>query len=967
MIRSLPQRTVILVALACVSLLGLEGWREWLAYGQQLHETKTSLTNLASSLTQHAEDTMELADTALLGVVERLEVDGVSPAALTRLGGVLRARVQATPRIRDFIVFGEDGSWLATSMPALGTNDGDRAYFQHHRDDPARTPFIGPPIRSRSSGRWTITVSRRFQHPDGSFAGVAMALIDMDYFARLYATYDLGPDHSIALLSTSGTLLVRDPPNEAFIGSDFSNTTAFTKLRESPIGSYEVRAVTDGVTRISGYRRSERYPLLMWVGMSKYRAMASWKADARVHLAIAAVLSGVVALLGLHLTRQMSRRLAAEEQVRESEARYRLLAENSGDLIALKPAFDGARAYVSPASRTMIGYEPHEFASMPISFFLHPDELEGVSADLSSMSITNSRVTSVHRLRHKAGHWLWVEPVFQLVNPGTSQESIVVTARDVTQRRALEAERAVRECQLEMSNAELGRVARHLATARDAADQASRAKSRFLAGMSHELRTPLHGILGYAQLLRVEGRLDEVQAARVDAMLGAGTHLLTMINGVLDLSRIEAERLELQTTEIDLRSVAAACLDLVRPAAQAKALTVALCVAPDVPARATADLTRLRQVLLNLLGNAVKFTMAGRIELRLAVSAAHLGRVAGPRLDPDPRLNLRIEVADTGRGVSAQRRPRLFQEFERLDARSTSDIEGAGLGLALSARLAALMGGCLGHEDNGGGGSVFWLELPLVVDPPAALIVDQPVALIVGQPAALIIDHPVPAPGVAAPEPSGEARALRVMVVDDVAMNRDIASAFLRTGGHEVLCVGSGREAVEAASAGDFDVVLMDVRMPEMDGLEATRRIRSLAGARARVPIVAVTAQAFAEQVEACREAGMDDHLAKPFAPAALLATALRAAANGHAGNHAIPQAAHAGPAPSGNVVFEQAAARLDPEGTASCQRIIAARGEAVEHGCLSNGAGVPALARTLEIAVEATLRTIASHAPAAM
>ncbi len=300
MIRSLPQRTFILVALACLSLLGLEGWRVWLAYDQQLQETSTSLANLARSLTQHAEDTVELADTALLGMVERLEVGGTSPAALSRLEALLRARTASTPRIRDFIVFGEDGNWLATSMPAHGVNDSDRPYFQHHRDDPARGPFIGPPVHSRSSGRWTVTVSRRFQHPDGSFAGVAMALIDMDYFARLYATYDLGANHSIALLTTSGTLLARDPPNEAFIGRDFSDAMVFTKLREAAGGSYETLALVTGVTRISGYRGSDLYPLVMWVAVSKDQALADWRADTRVHLAIAAVLSAGVALLGLH-------------------------------------------------------------------------------------------------------------------------------------------------------------------------------------------------------------------------------------------------------------------------------------------------------------------------------------------------------------------------------------------------------------------------------------------------------------------------------------------------------------------------------------------------------------------------------------------------------------------------------------------------------------------------------------------
>jgi signal transduction histidine kinase/ActR/RegA family two-component response regulator len=396
---------------------------------------------------------------------------------------------------------------------------------------------------------------------------------------------------------------------------------------------------------------------------------------------------------------------------------------------------------------------------------------------------------------------------------------------------------------------ELGRSMRIEASLRlmnDALEQASQAKSRFLAGMSHELRTPLNGILGYARLLRLGGGLNVTQASRVDAMLGAGTHLLQMINCVLDLSQIEAGRLELHTAEIDLPGLTSACVDLVRPTAEAKALTLDLAVQPDVPRYITIDATRLRQVLLNMLGNAVKFTTSGSVQLSvrrgLAVDAA----------------TLRFEVADTGPGISAEIRHRLFQEFERLDAGS---VEGAGLGLALAVRLATLMGGSLGQVDNPGGGSVFWLELPLVAasataPPAAAPVPDQPDAV----------------------SESASPRALSVLVVDDVAMNRDIAGAFLRSAGHKVSCADGGAAAVVAATSEDFDVVLMDVRMPEIDGLEATRRIRLLAGSRGRVPIVALTAQVFTEQVRECRAAGMNDHLAKPFTIDSLLDAVVRAA-----------------------------------------------------------------------------------------
>jgi CheY-like chemotaxis protein len=360
------------------------------------------------------------------------------------------------------------------------------------------------------------------------------------------------------------------------------------------------------------------------------------------------------------------------------------------------------------------------------------------------------------------------------------------------------------------------------------------------------LRTPLNGIMGYARLLQMEGGLNAAQSVRVEAMLGAGGHLLEIINCVLDLSQIEAGRLEIHAADMELRTTAAACLDLVRPLAEAKRLALRLVAAPEVPRHVIVDPTRLRQVLLNLLGNAIKFTSHGSVNLRLLTVAD------GTRL--------RLEVADTGPGIPIERREQLFQEFRRLDTEATSKVEGAGLDLALCRQLASLMGGCLGHEDNPGGGSVFVLELPL-----HSITSHLPAG---ARPSDMADVEPALEP----------AATLHVLVVDDALMNRDVASAFLRAAGHKVTCVEGGAEAVAAVAITNFDVVLMDVRMPEMDGLEATRRIRALEGARARVPIVALTAQAFAEQIVECRKAGMNSHLAKPFVPDTLLAVVVRAA-----------------------------------------------------------------------------------------
>jgi signal transduction histidine kinase/DNA-binding response OmpR family regulator len=433
-----------------------------------------------------------------------------------------------------------------------------------------------------------------------------------------------------------------------------------------------------------------------------------------------------------------------------------------------------------------------------------------------------------------------------------------------------------------------------LRSAKAVADEASQAKSRFLTSITHELRTPLHGILGYAELLGLEGGLNPTQSSRVAAMIAAGEHLLGMINAVLDVSQIEAGRLELNPVEIELADLAAACLAIVRPKAEAKGLGLMMTV--TTPGRVSADVTRLRQVLINLLGNAIKFTPSGKVDLCLMRTATGNG--------------VRLEVVDTGPGIWARHRDKLFLAFERLNAHAAEGVEGTGLGLALTAQLVRAMDGRIGYTDNPGGGSIFWVELPAILDAPAA-------------------------PNVAVAANRDTLPGVRLLVVDDDALNREIASRFLTLGGHDVVCLDNGFDAVEAAKTEDFDAILMDVRMPGMNGLEATRLIRMLPGPRGAVPVIALTAQAFAEQIEICRAAGMNAHVSKPFSQETLLATVAEMVP---------PRAAVAPVALPPNAIncadpehpvferatFEEAIGFLTPAEAADYLRTLIARGEAL-------------------------------------
>jgi signal transduction histidine kinase/ActR/RegA family two-component response regulator len=392
----------------------------------------------------------------------------------------------------------------------------------------------------------------------------------------------------------------------------------------------------------------------------------------------------------------------------------------------------------------------------------------------------------------------------------------------------------------------LEQLADELRTAREAAEVASAAKSSFLANMSHEIRTPFQGLKGMLGLLS-DTPLDGRQSGYLRTASASADHLLTLLNDILDTSRLESGRMTLAPYPVVLRELVAEVEALMRSQAQLKGLGFEIQVEPTVPTRVMLDATRVRQVLFNLLSNAIKFTEHGEVRLDVAVSrpapgAASDARSAAPAALEAGTVDVDFRIIDSGPGMDADTLARLFQRFSQGDESLSRRFGGTGLGLEISRNLARLMGGDVSVSSHVGQGSIFTFRVPLPVLPEAP-------------------DVPALAPAA----PPGQERTLRVLVAEDNEVNRMVMEAILSGMGHDVGFAENGEQAVQLATEQDWDIVLMDLHMPVMDGLDATRAIRSHGHVqRSVVPVVALTADVFVETRERCAAAGVQAFLTKP-------------------------------------------------------------------------------------------------------
>ena len=506
----------------------------------------------------------------------------------------------------------------------------------------------------------------------------------------------------------------------------------------------------------------------------------------------------------------------AEAAARSSEARYRFLADNAPGMIS-RTSLTGEPLYVSASSVRVFGYTPAEMMHQNAQDMVHPDDAERAMNTIVGMIAQRTQRLDeplCYRVRHRDGHWIWIEanPTLVFDEQGEPIEFIDVV-RDVTQTKTFEAE-------LEQS--------------RQKAEAAAAAKSAFLANMSHELRTPLTSIIGFSRLMNEQAELAPDSRRYAGRILDASEALLAIINDVLDFSKLEAGQAQIEIQPLSVRQLVEETTGIVAIQAAAKRLELRSELDPRTPELVGGDVARLRQVLLNFLSNAVKFTDEGAV----TVKTRWRGRKGAGRL--------RIAVCDTGAGVAPDKVARLFERFSQAEVSINRTHGGTGLGLAISKGAIELMGGEVGVDTAPGQGSTFWFEIPVAAAAAPAAVQAQ-----------------------AGPAP--DVPSMRLLVVDDTAVNRELVKLMLEPLGLQVEEAAGGADAVQAAMTRPYDLILMDVRMPGVDGLEATRLIRAVSALNRRTPILALTADVQPENALACRRAGMDDVLAKPIVPAELV------------------------------------------------------------------------------------------------
>ena len=728
---------------------------------------------------------------------------------------LLAGEISDTFDTSDVFLYDSDGQTINTSQagPLPNINITDRNYFQAFKTGSTSAVTLAEPVISRITGKPTTILARKLTNADGVFLGIMLRRIDAIQFEKFLDTLALGNNATVSIASNTGELLARFPRTEGVIGNVRRGAIFQEAISKPGPATGRVISPVDGSDRMVSARQMRSFPIVILASMRTDAALAEWREQTKLLIVVACLVTVVAAAVFLLIGWQTSReRWSSEQRLAVGKQRLDTALNNMSQGICLCDA-DKKLVISNPRFREI--YQLEEGQDKPGTSYSdilgygfakggRPDHVLDVTAEVGAarseytFRTSNGRIIAIRRALTQDGGW-------------------VSTHEDITEReRATEA----------------------LKGAKEAAEAASRAKSDFLAVMSHEIRTPMAGMMGMIDLLAGTDLNDE-QRSLANIAHESARNLLTVVNNILDFSKLEAGQLEPESIPFSIKHSIEAVTLLLAPKAREQGLQLTTSIGADVPAYLNGDPSRLGQILLILVGNAIKFTEQGTVE----IAASH-------RVTSDGLIELRIEVIDTGAGIPSDVQASLFNPFTQADSSVSRKYGGTGLGLAICRLLCQTMGGDIGVESEVGRGSKFWFTLQChVAEAPPT------------------VSSPSLAPAI---DPA--AAELSILVADDNAIIRKLISKLLERQGYRPDLVCNGMEAVAAVRQKPYDLVLMDMQMPEMDGSSAAKAIRALAGPEHRVPIIALTANALLGERESCRAAGMDDFLTKPIQPDALYA-----------------------------------------------------------------------------------------------
>ncbi|MDO9596141.1 MAG: ATP-binding protein [Azoarcus sp.] len=828
------RRLAAATAISLVAIVGVMFAHLWQMRGEIEREGRAQLSSVAAFLAFEANRQLLVARLMGEEAINAWRQGGDANEARNRVDAVFAHALRNDPVLRELALVDSDGLVLVGSRPAL------QGQYLTEQDVPGAAGRDGVHIGQARSGRSLMPGAARVEgNPvrDGFFT-LHVSQGDLRVVIVLGATSVLNHFGRLTNDDGSGTVRVHRYDG-VMLASDGGETGITSPIFRDFLPHREqgrfIDVGADGRIHYAHFFTLADLPIVVEYRRPESALLASWHKELVSSLLSLAVVLIIVLLFSFAVYRNLRQLDMTVRSSAAAEHRFRMLFEYSTEAHLLIE--DGCISDCNPAALRMIGASGREaLVGHPPADFLPPTQTDGRVAEemvraLLSAPIRADGVPMQIELLTVDGRRIVTE--VQLASIQLDNRSgRLIALRDVTAQLEYEAE---------------------LTSARDTAQAAARAKASFLAIMSHELRTPMNGILGMADLL-ADSRLDPEQREHLATLRGSGQLLLTVLNDVLDFSKIDAGRLELEAIAFSPLLASREVLRSLEPAARENANRLLLDADEGIP-EMLGDPTRYRQILFNLVGNAIKFTRDGEVHVRLRMVPE----------GPD-QVRLCCSVEDTGVGIAPEVSARLFTAFEQGDSSTTREFGGTGLGLAICRSLVEAMGGEIGVRSAPGEGACFWFEvvLPLARG-------EQDVSVEEADP------KPEPMPVAAAQSP-----AFRILVAEDNATNRLLIKAMLGRKGHTVTIAEDGQEALELAELSAFDVILMDIQMPRLDGYGAAAAIRHLPVPRGTVPIIALTADALVEERERALQSGLfQDYLTKPIDWMLLQATLERVALRG--------------------------------------------------------------------------------------